>query len=67
MGVYNDSLAMAITQVQQQYGLAPTGQLSDSLVQELNVPAEERVQQILVNMNRALWLPPVAIVWTHFL
>jgi murein L,D-transpeptidase YcbB/YkuD len=35
----------------------PTGQVSDSLLQELNVPAQERLQQILVNMNRALWLP----------
>ena len=35
----------------------PTGQVSDSLLWELNVPAQERVQQILVNMNRALWLP----------
>jgi murein L,D-transpeptidase YcbB/YkuD len=57
--VYTDSLTMAIMTIQQQYGLAPTGQVNDSLVQELNVPAEQRVQQILVNMNRALWMPPV--------
>jgi len=55
--VYNDSLEMAIRTVQQQYGFTPTGQLSDSLIQELNVPAQERVKQILVNMNRAVWMP----------
>jgi murein L,D-transpeptidase YcbB/YkuD len=57
--VYNDSLMMAVKTVQQQFGLAPTGQVNDSLLRELNVPATERVQQILVNMNRSLWLPPV--------
>jgi L,D-transpeptidase YcbB len=55
--VYNDSLVTAIKTVQQQYGFAPTGTLNDSLIRELNVPAEERVQQLLVNMNRALWMP----------
>lgn len=57
--VFTDSLAMAVRAVQEQYGFAPTGLVTDSLLQELNVPAEERVQQILVNMNRTLWLPPV--------
>jgi L,D-transpeptidase YcbB len=57
--IFTDSLAVAVRAVQEQYGFAPTGLLTDSLLQELNIPAEERVQQILVNMNRALWLPPV--------
>ncbi len=56
--VYSDSLVTAIKSVQEQFGLLPTGLVNDSLLQELNVPAEERVKQILVNMNRALWLQP---------
>ena len=56
--VFTDSLVTAIKNVQQQFGFMPTGVVDDSLIQELNVPAQERVQQILVNMNRALWLPP---------
>jgi len=55
--VFSDSLTMAVQQVQQQYGLQPTGTVNDSLVRELNIPAEERMQQILVNMNRAMWMP----------
>ena len=55
--VFSDSLVTAIRSVQEQFGLRPTGQLNDSLVRELNVPAEQRVQQILVNMNRVLWMP----------
>jgi murein L,D-transpeptidase YcbB/YkuD len=49
---------VAIRSVQEQYGFRPTGQLTDSLVRELNVPAQERTQQILVNMNRTMWMPP---------
>ncbi|HUC82748.1 MAG TPA: L,D-transpeptidase family protein, partial [Flavisolibacter sp.] len=55
--IFSDSLVMAIKAVQEQYGFAPTGQLTDSLIHELNIPAQERVQQILVNMSRALWMP----------
>jgi murein L,D-transpeptidase YcbB/YkuD len=57
--VYNDSLGLAIRAMQEQFGLVPTGQVNDSLLRELNVPAEERVQQILVNMNRAIWIQPL--------
>ena len=55
---FSDTLATALRAVQQQFGLQPTGALNDSLLRELNMPAEARVQQLLVNMNRALWLPP---------
>lgn len=57
--VFTDSLTNAIKTVQQQFGLQPTGTVNDSLVTVLNVPAEERLQQIILNMNRAIWLKPV--------
>ncbi len=53
--LYNDSLIMAIKDFQSRNGLKADGMLNDSTVKALNVPAEERVQQILVNMNRLLW------------
>ncbi|MBB1283263.1 L,D-transpeptidase family protein [Flavisolibacter sp. BT320] len=56
--IYSDSLMMAVRTLQERYGLHPTGIINDTLVAQLNVPAEQRVQQILVNMNRALWLAP---------
>lgn len=55
--VFSDSLVTAIKSVQEQFGLMPTGQVNDSLVRELNVPAAQRMQQILVNMNRVMWMP----------
>ncbi len=55
---FSDSLETAIKDVQQRHGLAPTGVVNDSLVQALNVPAQERLQQVLLNMNRLAWMPP---------
>ena len=54
--VFSDSLATAIKEVQQRNGLAGTGNVNDSLVTILNIPATERVQQILLNMNRLTWM-----------
>ncbi len=55
---YNDSLELAIKSYQQQNGLKADGVITDSLVNVINVPARERLKQILVNLNRMLWIPP---------
>jgi L,D-transpeptidase YcbB len=54
--VFSDSLATAIKSFQQRNGLAPTGQINDSLINVLNVPAQVRLEQVLVNMNRMMWM-----------
>ena len=54
--LFSDSLATAIREYQQRNGLKPTGEVSDSMVAQLNVPAKERVQQILINLNRMQWM-----------
>src|SRR5262249_24759858 len=53
---FNDTLEVAIKNFQQRHGYKPTGVISDSLVKEMNVPAEQRVEQILMNMDRMRWL-----------
>jgi L,D-transpeptidase YcbB len=55
--LFNDSLAVAIKNIQQRYGLLPSGVVNDSLIQSLNVPVEKRMEQIVLNMNRMLWTP----------
>lgn len=55
--VYNDSLANAIKMFQQQNGMKATGTITDSLVRFMNVPSEERIQKIIVNLYRAQWMP----------
>ncbi len=56
--VFNDSLEVAIRSFQQRHGFKPDGVVTDSLIKEMNIPAQERVEQILVNMNRLLWSQP---------
>jgi murein L,D-transpeptidase YcbB/YkuD len=53
---FNDTLEVAIKNFQQRHGYKPTGVISDSLIKEMNVPAQQRVEQILMNMDRMRWL-----------
>jgi L,D-transpeptidase YcbB len=55
--IFSDSLELAVKSFQQHNGLKPTGIVNDSMTRILNVPVEQRIQQIIVNMNRTLWLP----------
>ena len=54
--VFNDTLVMAVKNFQSRHGFTPTGIISDSLVKEMNVPAVQRVEQLLMNMDRMRWL-----------
>lgn len=56
--VFNDSLETAVKSFQQRNGLKVTGVVNDSMINVLNVPAQQRVQQIIVNMNRLTWMKP---------
>jgi len=53
---FNDTLEVAIKNFQQRHGYKPTGIISDSLIREMNIPAVQRVEQILMNMDRMRWL-----------
>jgi L,D-transpeptidase YcbB len=55
--VFSDSLVTAVKSFQQRNGLKPTGIVNDSMITILNVSVEQRIQQIIVNMNRTLWMP----------
>jgi len=55
--VFSDSLETAVKSFQQRNGLKPTGIVNDSMINILNVPVEQRIQQVIVNMNRTLWMP----------
>jgi len=58
-----DSLVMealdvaALKRFQRRYGLTPDGVLGEQTVEKMNVPVEERVRQIELNMERWRWLP----------
>ena len=56
--VFDENLQNGIKNFEKRYGYTPDGRLSVSLLKEMNVPAIDRLKQILINMNRMRWLPP---------
>jgi murein L,D-transpeptidase YcbB/YkuD len=57
--VFSDSLVSAVRDFQSRNGLLASGVVNDSMVHLLNVPVTERMQQILLNMNRMIWMRPM--------
>jgi len=54
--VFNDTLVNAIKNFQERHGYTPSGAIGDSLIKEMNVPVEKRIQQIIMNMERMRWM-----------
>ena len=55
--VFSDTLANAVMAYQQQLGYTPNGIVTKALITEMNVPVTNRIQQILINMDRMRWMP----------
>lgn len=55
--VFNDTLEMAVKNFQVRHGYKPDGVIGASVLKEMNVPAEKRLQQLLINMERMRWMP----------
>jgi murein L,D-transpeptidase YcbB/YkuD len=54
---FTDTLENAIKQFQQSLGYKQDGIITPSLLKDLNVSATDRLEQILINMNRMRWMP----------
>jgi murein L,D-transpeptidase YcbB/YkuD len=54
---YTDTLVMGIKHAQLTFGYKPDGVITTTLLKDLNVPVEKRIDQILINMNRMRWMP----------
>jgi murein L,D-transpeptidase YcbB/YkuD len=55
--VFDDTLENAIKNFQTRMGYTPDGKLTAQLIKDMNVPAQKRVEQILMNMGRMRWMP----------
>ena len=55
--MFDATVAQAVRRFQRRHGLSPDGVVGDGTVAALNVSAEDRVQQIAVNMDRWRALP----------
>ena len=54
---YDAELVSAVKAFQAQNGLTATGIVSGETLQALNVPLDNRINQIIVNMERWRWIP----------
>jgi murein L,D-transpeptidase YcbB/YkuD len=54
--VFDDILDQAVRRFQQTHGLKSDGIVGRATIQELNVPAQKRIQQLEVNLERLRWI-----------
>lgn len=52
-----DGLEAGLMRFQRRHGLSPSGEADEATVRALNVPLEERIRTIELNMERWRWLP----------
>ena len=56
---FDEALAEAVRRFQTQHGLDPDGKVGPSTLAELNVPVEQRIRQVVLNLERWRWIPRV--------
>jgi murein L,D-transpeptidase YcbB/YkuD len=54
---YDPELVTAVKQAEASYGLKQDGIIDAVLIKQLNIPVEERMKQMLVNLERMKWMP----------
>lgn len=54
---YDDQLVKAIKHFQQRHGLKPDGVIGKQTLAAINIPVDQRVRQIELNLERWRWLP----------
>lgn len=55
--IFDAELEIAVKNFEHRYGLKEDGEITASLIRELNRPVKERLEQILINMERIRWMP----------
>lgn len=55
--IFDESLVNAVKHFQKRHGIRADGVVEAKTLKELNVPVEDRITQIIVNMERWRWVP----------
>ena len=55
--VYDAELEKAVKDFQERHGLKPDGSLGKETLRLMNVPLDDRIDQIIINMERWRWIP----------
>jgi murein L,D-transpeptidase YcbB/YkuD len=54
--VYDTKLVEAVNHAKMRYGLKPDSLITNNLINEINIPAKKRIEQLMVNMERMRWV-----------
>ncbi|MES2240189.1 MAG: L,D-transpeptidase family protein [Bacteroidota bacterium] len=54
--IYNRALSRGILNYKSRSGLLPNSSISTSLIKDLNIPIDERIKTIIINMERCRWV-----------
>jgi murein L,D-transpeptidase YcbB/YkuD len=54
---FDTTLQKAVKRFQKRFGLPVNGTVGNKLINELNIPIKKRIETILINIERARWLP----------
>lgn len=57
--LFTAAVKEAVTTAQKQFGLMETGKADRALINALNKPIQDRIQQMLINLERMRWTPMV--------
>lgn len=57
--VFDSTLFFGIKKFQSRYGLPATGIIGAATQKEMNIPIQHKIKQLLINMERARWLPQI--------
>jgi murein L,D-transpeptidase YcbB/YkuD len=55
--VFTDTLLSGIKNFQQRFGYTPDGKITDGLIKDMNVSVQQRIQQLVINLERMRWMP----------
>ena len=55
--LYDQNLASALRKFQEENGLAVTGSLNAETIRFMNIPVDDRIRQVIINMERWRWIP----------
>lgn len=58
INVYDDDLAQAVMAFQKAHGLKPDGIIGPQTVNLMNITREDKINQVLVNLERLRWVEP---------
>jgi murein L,D-transpeptidase YcbB/YkuD len=53
---FDAALADALKRFQEDHGLPPTGKLDETTLADLNVPVEDRIETVVLNLERLRWM-----------